>query len=94
VTIWTSEGRSTQGGFPEKEHALQELAPAAVFQVLVSGGFLFVFGCIFLSLITVYNNSSYFKLGFLALWVENLFLTFSNHSYSLWALLLFSDGRL
>jgi len=32
------------------------LPSAAVFPVLVSGGFLFVFGCIFLSLVTVRNG--------------------------------------
>jgi hypothetical protein len=51
-------------GFPEKERALHASAPAAVLPVLVSGGFLFVLDCIFLSLITVYCNGSCFKLGF------------------------------
>jgi hypothetical protein len=74
VTIWTLEDRLTQRGFPKNARALHVSAPAAVFLVLVSGGFLFVFGCIFLSSITVYHNGSYFKVSFLALWVKNLFL--------------------
>jgi hypothetical protein len=74
VTIWTSDGRPTQGGFSEKVCALHVPASTMVLTVLVSEGFLFVFGCIFLSLIIVYHNGSCFKLDFLALWVENLFL--------------------
>jgi hypothetical protein len=54
--------------------ALHVPASTMVLTVLVSEGFLFVFGCIFLSLIIVYHNGSCFKLDFLALWVENLFL--------------------
>jgi hypothetical protein len=47
----------------------------AVFSRSLFSGFLFVcVVCIFFSCFTVYCNGSCFKLGFLALWVENLFL--------------------
>jgi hypothetical protein len=72
-------------GFPEKARAIHTLALAAVFPVLVFGGFLFVFGCIFLSLVIVYRlvvaSSQVFS------WFSGYSLFISSHYNSLRAVL-------